>query len=574
MVVFAEQDIILDPPFSHIDAISCRNLLIYLNADLQKRLLPLFHYALNPNGFLFLGSSETVSDSTDLFAVVNRRWKLYQRKPAINPYRVLTGAHASPTGGELAAPPARRDAAREEPRSLRALVEQNILSRYVPSAVLINEKGGVLYVHGSTGRYLEPATGEANLNIVRMARSGIRLELNTAVRRAVAQKTEIRYAGLRVREGVQTWTFNLVVGPVTPPPASGLFLVVFEEVSAAVEPVGEDGPLAPVTNKDQRIVALERELRARDEYLQTNVEELTTANEELQSANEELQSTTEEMDTSREELQSVNEELTTVNTELQKKIEELSHANDDMNNLLAGTDIGTVLVDAIGRIQRFTPSVGAIFNLIGPDVGRPLSHISTNLQGEHNLAEDARRVFATLAPREAEVQTVDGRWYFMRVLPYRTQESAIVGVVFTFVNISVQHASQERAQASELAAQAHDLAANIVATVREPVLVLDADLRVVTTNEAFRDRFGVSADETSGRLLYDLGNGQWNIPELRRLLEEILPTRSSVHDYDVTHTFEHIGTRKMRVNARELRRGAGEERLILLAIEDVTAGAE
>ena len=570
MVVFAEQDIILDPPFSHMDLISCRNLLIYLNADLQKKLLPLFHYALNPNGFLFLGSSETIGEFTDLFTTIDRKNKFYQRKAAVNPYRLVPGLHP-PSGtavhGQGASSAEVKPA---EPLSLRAIVEQNLLANHTPPCVLINEHEEVLYVHGSTGSFLEPAPGEANLNLLRMARSGLRLELATAVHKAVTQKAPIRYDGVQVQVKEQIHTVNLLVSPVMSPPAPGLYLVVFDEVPTVVSPPAGTPAPAASTDTDQRIAALERELRLKDEYLQTNLGELTTSNEELQSTNEELQSINEEMDTSREELQSVNEELTTVNTELQKKIEELSQANDDMNNLLAGTDVGTVFIDRDLRIQRFTPAATAIVNLIPTDIGRPIAHLATNLVHYETLLQDARRVFETLEPKEVEVQTTDGRWYLMRILPYRTQQNAIAGVVITFVNVTTLRTMQERLQVSQLAEQAHAFAESIVDTVREPLLVLDVDLRVVSVNNAFTDTFQVHKNETVGKLMYELGNGQWNIPALRTLLEEVLSKRTTIHDYRVTHTFERIGPRVMRVNARELRLVNDQPRMILLAIDDVT----
>lgn len=569
MVVFAEHDLIIDPPFSHMDFISCRNLLIYLNAPLQKKLLPLFHYALNPNGFLFLGSSETIGDFTDLFSSVNRKWKLYQRKAAVTPYRLIPTFHPMLTGVNLAHSLSSGEIRPEQRQNLRTIMEQNLLTQYTPPSVLVNEAGDMLFVHGSTGRYLEPASGEANLNIQRMARPAIRLELTTALRKAVTQKETVTIEGVQMTVDDRLQTVNLLISPVTSPTVPGLFLVVFREVPTV--PSTPPGTVSPPTpDQAQRIAALEREVRAKEEYLQTHVEELTTANEELQSANEELQSTNEEMDTSREELQSVNEELMTVNAELQKKIDELSQANNDMNNLLAGTDVGTVFVDRDFRIVRFTPAATAIVNLIPTDVGRPIAHLATNLLHYDTLLQDARNVFETLVPKEIEVQTTDDRWYLMRILPYRTQENVIDGVVITFVNITTLRTVQKRLRDSELAEQAHAFAESIVETVDEPLLVLNADLRVVSVNSAFTNAFKVRSDDTVGRLVFELGNGQWDMPELRTLLEEVLPKRISIHDYTVTHTFEEIGRRVIRLNAREIRAINNQPRMILLTIDDVT----
>jgi two-component system CheB/CheR fusion protein len=436
----------------------------------------------------------------------------------------------------------------------------------------------VLYIHGHTGKYLEPASGEASLNILRMAREGLRLELTTAIRKAMAQNEVIRRQGVRVRANGETYTLNLIVQPVTEPASMrGLMLVIFEDVPPedpleALE-VAEDR----VSDKDQRIVDLEQELRAKEEYLQTTIEELETSNEELkstneelQSANEELQSTNEELETSKEELQSVNEELVTVNIELQKKLEELARVNNDMNNLLAGTDIGTVFVDNGLLIQRFTPAATGVINLIQTDIGRPLGHIVSNLDYGH-LVDDVQAVLDSLVPREMEVISKEGCWYLMRITPYRTPENVIEGAVMTFTDITKQKELQEQLRELTRTVQAaRDFAESIVDTVREPLIVLDAGLRVVSANRSFYRGFLVRPEETEGQLLYELGNRQWDIPELRELLEEILPKQSTFRDFRVTHDFETIGKRTMLLNARQVR----QEGLILLVIADVTGDGE
>ncbi|MHB0936123.1 MAG: CheR family methyltransferase [Armatimonadota bacterium] len=567
-VTFAEQDVIQDPPFSRIDLLSCRNLLIYMNADLQKKLLPLFHYALNPQGFLLLGSSETIGEFTNLFATVDRKWKIYQRKAAVTTARLLPQV---PLPRMVPMPlSAGREARSAEPRSLRALVETILLEHYTSPCVLINEKGDVLFVHGSTSRYLETATGEANLNIHRMARPGLRLELTVAIHKAIAQQEVIRHDGMQMPAPDGMHTVNLLVHPVSLPPDPILLLVIFAEGPTISIPSADTAPRAPITEQDQQVALLERELLLKDEYLQSHVEELSTANEELQSSNEELQSTNEELDTSREELQSVNEELTTVNAELEKKIEELSQANDDMNNLLAGTDIGTIFLDSAFCIQRFTPAATRIVNIRATDIGRPLAHYSTNLVNDARLFDRAREVYHTLKVKETEVQTADGQWYLMRILPYRTLRHEVAGVVFTFVDITEQHALREEVEASRVAEHTQTFAKSMVETAWEPLLVLDADLRVAAVNEAFTTIFAVNRDETVGRSLYELGDRQWDIPALRTLLEAVLPEHATVFGYTVTHTFKQIGRRVMRLNARELRQSTDQPRMILLAINDVT----
>ena len=442
MVVFAAQNVIEDPPFSKMDLISCRNLLIYMGVELQKKVVPLFHYALNPGGFLFLGSSETVGEFVDLFGPVDRKWKLFQRKGGPSPRPMAD--FALPSLADLPALvtiPGRIKPGRE--MSVRELAEQTLLEQHTPPCAIINKQGEVLYIHGRTGRYLEPPPGEASLNIIRMAREGLRLKLTTAIRKAVARKTPVRSPGLQVRTNGETAIVDLLVNPILKPTSmADLMMVVFHDVTPRAEVEAVEVSPAPVTDKDQRIAELERELRAKEEYLQTTIEELETSNEELkstneelQSSNEELQSTNEELETSKEELQSVNEELVTVNTELQNKIDELSQANNDMNNLLAGTGVATVFLDNELIIQRFTPTATEVINLIQTDIGRPMGHIVSNLDYD-GLVEDVKAVLDTLAPKKVEVQTTDGRWYLMNILPYRTLENAVEGAVITFVEIT------------------------------------------------------------------------------------------------------------------------------------------
>ena len=573
MVVFAEQDVIKDPPFSKIDLISCRNLLIYMGTDLQKKVLPLFHYALNPGGYLFLGNSESIGEFNSLFEAIDKRWKLYQAKAAAGPRLLLADFSLTSKIKEASMSPAAKGRESETKVNVRELVEQTLLEDYTPAGAIINEKGEALYIHGRTGRYLEPASGEASFNILRMAREGLRLDLTGAIRQAVTQKETARREGLQVKDNGNTYTFHLTVRPITKPrPAQGLLLVLFEDATPPIN--SEPLPISEaVTDKDRRLVELEREVKAKEEHLQTVIEEMETSNEELKSTNEELQSTNEELETSKEELQSVNEELVTVNMELQKKVDELSQANNDMNNLMAGTGIGTIFVDHRLRLQRFTPAATKIVNLIQTDVGRPVNHIVSNLVNYDGLAQDIRQVLNTLIPREAEVQTQKGEWYLMRILPYRTLENVIEGAVMTFVDVTqLKQMEQQIRRLSQEYQTARELAENILAAIGRPLLVLNDQLKVISASPAFYQVFEVSAQETEGQLVYELGNKQWDIPELRRLLEEILPKQTSLSDFDVSHNFETIGPRTMRLNAKEVRQKTNNERFVLLTIEDITTG--
>jgi two-component system, chemotaxis family, CheB/CheR fusion protein len=437
LVIFSEQDLTLDPPFSRLDLISCRNLLIYFSAELQRRLIPLFHYALKPRGFLYLGSSEGLGEHGELFTVIDRRAKLFQKKPQRAGAEVPPWSQLRPTTDVEPAPrlPGRPPAAK---RSLRELIEHALLRELPVAAALVHPNGDLLYLHGRAGMYLEPATGEPGVvNLVKMAREGLQLSLGMALRTAAETRSLVRYPDLLVKTNGHFSGVNLSVRPLvdglTPSPDPSMYLVILEEARA---PSGSDAPMNVNVGVDPRVLALEHELREKSEALLSAGEELRTSNEEMQAINEELQSTNEELETSKEELQSVNEELTTVNHELQTKVADLSRANSDMNNLLAGTGIGTVFVDHQLRILRFTPSASVIINLILSDVGRPLAHIVTNLVDYHSLVDDLQSVLTTLLPHDREVQTAEGSWYLMRIRPYRTMENAIEGAVMTFVEVS------------------------------------------------------------------------------------------------------------------------------------------
>lgn len=569
MVVFAAQNVIKDPPFSRIDLLSCRNLLIYLGSELQKKLLPLFHYSLNPNGVLFLGSSETIGSFSDLFSTFDNKWKFFKPKMVTPLHPVALGyPGVLPDGvGKKAAPV---DTGKTPEVSLSDLTESILLKAYAPPCVIINEHGNILYFHGRTGKYLEPAPGKANLNIHEMARAGLKLELRTAVRTVINKKNEVYFENLKVKTNGDLQTCNLRVKPVSEPNhMRGMIMVIFEEIVSRELPKAKKK--VPVDKECvPRIEELEFELKSTKEQLQTTVEELEasneelqSANEELQSSNEELQSTNEELETSKEELQSVNEELMTVNAESQNKIDELSQANDDMHNLLASTDIATIFLDNELRVKRYTPTTAQVIKLIHTDIGRPISDITLTLEYE-NLENDVREVLKTLIPKEQEVCDKEGKWYLMHILPYRTVENVIEGVVITFVNITAQKQLQQDLM------DVQDYVECMLVTVREPLIVLDSDLRVKSANQAFYRQFQVSKDETENRLIYKLGNGQWDIPKLRELLEEILPKNMSFKDFEVEHDFPSIGHKKMLLNAHSIKQSKKDSKLIILSIEDVT----
>jgi two-component system CheB/CheR fusion protein len=549
LLVFSEQSVIKDPPFSKLDLISCRNLLIYMSGDLQKKIIPLFHYALNPGGTLFLGTSETVGEFGDLFSTLDRKLKLYQRKEDIySAQRAPLGRFLTPlTAIDVALPRAallRHGAGGQAGKTahsassgqafpgklpLRELTEQALLQQVVPAGALVNGQGNILYLHGRTGMYLEPAPGEAGVNnILKMAREGLGRALTTTLHKAAGTKEIVRHPGVRVKTNGDFTPVNLTICPVTAGPAATpeapLYLVILEEAPTEPEVRGRrsevrgrrsevggkasdvDAPGATTLDADARIVALKQELRAKEESLQTANEELETSNEELkssneemQSVNEELQSTNEELETSKEELQSVNEELATVNTELQTKLADLSRANNDMNNLLAGTGIATVFVDHQLRILRFTPAATRIINLILSDVGRPVGHIVSNLIGYDRILADTQAVLDSLVPKEAEVQTTEGLWYTMRILPYRTLDNVIEGAVITFVDITeVKRTKDALRKANELLRLAV-----VVRDAHDAITVQDLGGRILAWNPGAVRMYGWSEAEALGMNVSD-----------------------------------------------------------------------
>jgi two-component system CheB/CheR fusion protein len=577
MVVFAPQNVLKDPPFTKLDMVVCRNLLIYLKPAAQERLLSLFHYALKPGGILFLGSSESITGLSDYFTVMNKKWKTFACKDT-TPRHALPDAFTTPATKSAAYPAGASDVGeRTRKQLLSTMIEKTLLTRYAPASVIVNDRGDILHIHGRTGDYLEPAAGQPRLNILEMAREGLRIELPSALRRAATQKNEVVHEGVRVKTNGNYNSVRLTVTKLAEPESvRGLFLVTFvtEPVVKRSGPARKGSRRAKETSLKGRVPELERELQYTKETLQSTVEELQTSNEELKSTNEELQSTNEELqsaneelETSKEEMQSLNEELQTVNAQLQGKLDDLAQASDDMQNLLNSTSIATIFLDQEFRIKRFTPEATKLVKLIPSDVGRPIGDLASNLQYD-GLQSDATEVMRTLESREMEVRTRDGQWRQVRIHPYRTTENVIQGLVVTFVDITRLKQAEEAAQ--ELRAYAE----NIVATVRKPLVVLDENLRVISANAAFYKNFGASARDIEHRLIYEFNNGQWNLPALRTLLEEILPRQNTFDDFKVEQDFPGLGHKTLLLNARRLTQAAGAPGKILLAFEEVNAGRD
>jgi len=570
MIVFASQNVIKDPPFTKLDLVSCRNLLIYLEPELQNRLIPTFHYALKPGGFLFLSPSESIGNHPDIFAPVSKKWKFYIAKESMD-----TGARVMREGLSWT---------RDQPRSgldetlknnkninFAEVARKALLQFYAPPSVITDEKGDILFVNGDTGKYLRPAPGQASLNVIEMAREGLQLELRRAILTTATQKKQLTCAAVPVKTNGGVHGVNVTVRPLTDQGSSmGYLIVSFEDVPRPAErkrsrnsPSAKSGESKRVEEIEQELLYTKENLQASIEELQAANEELKSTNEELQSTNEELQSTNEELETSKEELQSVNEELVTVNSELQAKIEQLAGMQNDMKNLLDNTNIGTIFLDEDLAIRRFTREANALYRLVPTDVRRPLTDIRSNIEGD-DLVTDAQKVLASLVPIVKEVRTIDATWYLARILPYRTLDNVIEGVVLTFTDITGLKQAQAAVQS------AREYSERIVDTITQPLVIMDDQLEVVSANRSFYRVFHVTPQETVGRILYKIGERQWDIPSLRELLDNVLTHDTTFEKVEVNHDFPGIGQRKMLLNGRQISQTSGKGVLILLAIEDVT----
>ena len=572
LCVFARQNLGSDPPFSNLDLISCRNVMIYLGDALQKRIMPIFHYSLNPTGFLLLGTSEGTGQASDLFTLIEKKYRIYTKqltttRPLFSfaPSRYpITKVSELP----LLTP--------SEGFDLQKKVDQLIANHYAPVGVVIDDQMQVLQLRGDIDRYLKLVSGAADLNLFNLVRDGLLVELRATIYQAQRQGVPCRKDGLPLEEGDRARTVNLQVIPFKVPTAEAYhFLVLFEDAQPSSSPAPID-PEHPQGDLEQTISQLRQELAAAmqeraatQEYLQAVIQEqedsnqdLKVANEEILLSNEELQSTNEELETAKEEIQATNEELSTTNEELRSRNAELHQVNNDLTNLLASINIPILMLTNDLRIRRFTPMAQRLFNFIPTDAGRPLSDISTNLNLP-TLELLLLEVLETLSVKELEVQTQDGHWYMLRLRQYRTTENQIDGVVLVLLDIDALKRSAATLEAARNYAEA------IVETVQVPLVVLESDLRVNKANRSFYETFQVSPPETAQAILFDLGNGQWNIPGLRSLLEDVFTNDAVLQSFEVEHQFDRIGQKTMLLNALKLLE-AGEAQRLLLSIEDIT----
>jgi two-component system CheB/CheR fusion protein len=573
MVVFAVQSVIKDPPFTRLDLLSCRNLMIYLEQEQQDKLIPIFHYALKPNGVLLLSNSESIANHTSLFKPLNRKWKFYQAS------KTATKLSLTAIGSLTMPPPTTPEVQKILPAkktviNVADLSNRMLLNSYAPASVTTDAMGNILYVHGDTNRYLRTPSGPVTTNVVEMAHNDLHIPLETALQAAMqGESTLSREVTLNTRENVLRMILSLRLLPLPTSESNAderLRLISFQELPRLPTAKRGRSKLVSTSEEHRRIELLERNLAYASEKQQAVIdeqqatnEELKSANEELQSTNEELQSSNEELETSKEELQSLNEETITVNSELNSKIEQLSVLQNDLKNLMDSVNTGIVFLDYHLNIRSYTREAVKAYCLIASDVGRPLSDITSNLQGESLLVE-MHKVLATLIPCEREVQSKDGAWYLARMQPYRTLDHTIDGLVISLTDIDTLHkAEAEKLNALQLL---HVLSQGIVDTVIEPLIIMDADLQVISASRAFFQHFKVTPEETVGHKIYTLGNGQWDIPALRDLLEDILPKRQTMEGFEMEHKFPELGMRHMVLNARRIKTELGDTELILLAM--------
>jgi two-component system CheB/CheR fusion protein len=566
---FMKHDMAHDPPFSKLDLVSCRNVLIYFAPELQRRVLGTLHFALNYPGFLVLGRSETVTDGTSLFSTIDKDTRIFARTAARSALRITPARDMVPTARTWLEASVR-------PPTLESLVrhvENRLLDQYAPPGVIVNERLEILQFRGRTGPYLEPAPGEPRHDLLKMARSGLAADLRIAIAQATKDGATVRRAGVRVDQNGSTRVCDVVVIPVVSPPESRehVFTVLFEEPRALAETraAAPAPPAGEARDDEPRVARLETELDETkaslqsiiDEHRRTN-DELMSANEELVSTNEELQSLNEELQTAKEELQSTNEELSTLNEEAQSRNVELDAVNSDLLNILRSVEVPIVIVDKHRRIRRFTPKARPILNLLPGDVGRPIDDIKPTVAIE-DLDHKISGVIDTVAPHEEEVRGRTGEWYRFQIRPYVTSDKRIDGAVISVIDIDVLK------RALGAAEWARDYATATVEAVRTPLVLLDARHDVISMNQAFRDHFRANRTELEGKSLYALLNGAWDVPELRSVLARVFEAGERFEDLEMERKLPGVGTRALSLSGRSVGMPGGAK-LVLLAVEDVT----
>jgi two-component system CheB/CheR fusion protein len=571
LCIFVRHDLTRDPPFAKLDLISCRNVLIYFDTELQHKVLPLLHHCLNAGGYLILGSSEGIRELDTLFVPIDKEHRIFRKmgeSPSVQ-YPLALG-HEAESKLPVFQPARRPQLAREAQRQ----ADHILLTRYAPPGVVVNERLEVVQFRGRTGDFLEPPPGLPQKNVLKMAREGLVGHLREALEAAKAQSVAVRREGLRITDDAEIRSINLEVVPLagTSPTTECYFLVVFEKLVAhegaepGLLPASPTGG-AQAAQPAEEVARLRADLAATRDYLQTitgehqdTADELGTANEELIAANEELQSTNEELQSAKEELQSTNEELNTLNDELNNRNHQLDLVANDLVNVLESVQIPVIMVDQALRIRRFTPTAREISSLLPGDVGRSIDDVKLKVKVE-NLVDRIRETIASVSPKEYEVQGLDGRWFKLHIRPYRTSDNRLDGAILSFIDVDVLK------RALKAAERARDYAQSIVETVPVSLVVLDGGLRIVSANPRFYGSFGTLPNMSKNAELFALAAGL-NVPALREATERSLATRAPFDELEVRCELPR-GHRDLVITGCPIQ-GASGDPMLLLALEDIT----
>jgi two-component system CheB/CheR fusion protein len=563
MIVFAQHNLIKDAPFTRLDLLCCRNVMIYLNGDLQKRIIPIFHYALNPNGILFLGPAETLGGFSDAFTPVDPKWKIFERKEGT----AIAGKMIDFPFGVSKQPLHYKSDDLAKPlkkASLFDVFNKVLLEDYTPASVLVNNNGDILYINGKTSKFLELNPGEAVMNINQMVKEGLKYALNNAIHQARVQKTTITVNELKVKEERETRLVNLRVSLLADNALQGLTLILFEDKGLVKKNTRKlkDAAVIPIHNQlteemEKELLYTKQQLNVTIEQMETSLEELKSTNEELQSTNEELQSTNEESLTTKEEMQSLNEELMTINMQYQTKAEEITQLNNDMKNMLDSTEIGTIFLDINLVILRFTPQVKKVLNVINTDIGRTITDIVFNFDYPE-LEADIREVVELLAVKETEVKTKKGEWYNLRIMPYRTLDNFINGAVLTFTKITKLKHLEYRFNALQ------EYAKSLTEELNAPALLLNNDLRVIKANQAYLKLFGVAEQQLEGITLSVLAYEFWKTSKVDKVIKHPLEEASVTF----THEFPDKGSKEITISVKpSVNPEVNETLMVLIVIE-------
>jgi len=545
MIVFAQHNIIKDAPFTRLDLLCCRNVMIYLTTELQKKIIPIFHYSLNSKGILFMGPAETIGGFSDMFNPVDPKWKIFERKEGSAALNKMIDFPFNVTKQSLTISKVEEGTKNIKKKTLAESFSKILLETYTPASVLINEKGDILYINGRTGKFLELNSGEAVMNIYQMAKEELKYAMSNAIHQARTQKAAIQISDIKIKEDDQIRLVDIKVNALQDTALQGLIMIVFEDKGLQKKQkrvrkrVKDPQQNAAMEELEKELLYTKQQLHTTIEQMETSLEELKSTNEELQSTNEELQSTNEESLTTKEEMQSLNEELMTINVQFQAKADELTQLNNDMKNLLDNTEIGTIFLDNELTILRFTPQVKKLFNVIAADVGRSITDIAFNFDFP-NLEATIREVTESLVAKEAEIKTKKNEWYNLRIMPYRTLDNFINGAVLTFTKITSLKLMEQKLNGLKEYAQ------NIVNAFPLPALMLDKDLNISTVNKVFYDYFKIKAGELQGMAFSAILHGIWKTSKLDKMIKHLGEDTSII----IEQEFPNIGVRKLEVTAK------------------------